>query len=164
MIGFEIPSPAAQTTREVGRLVGEWVKTGTVIALVGDLGAGKTTFAAGLGLGWGSHQPITSPTFVIVHEHHRPADGQLLYHLDAYRLTTPTAADSIALEDILAAEAVVLIEWADLIAERLPADSLWITFSAADDPDQRQLWFEGLDETRLAELREFLAARGQPCS
>ena len=82
---LEIISRSAEQTRRVGMRLGALLKPGDVICLVGDLGSGKTTLVQGLAAGWGSLDPVSSPTFVIVNLYRRMDQSQL-FHLDAYRL------------------------------------------------------------------------------
>ncbi len=78
-------SRSPEQTRRLGARLGAVLRPGDVICLQGDLGAGKTTFVQGVAQGWGSLDSVSSPTFVIVNEYRR-ADGDLLFHMDAYRL------------------------------------------------------------------------------
>jgi tRNA threonylcarbamoyladenosine biosynthesis protein TsaE len=131
-----------QTTR-LGARLGELALPGDVIALSGELGAGKTAFASGFGLGFGAREPVTSPTFVFAHEHRRATDSVRLYHMDCYRLSGAVDADSIGLSDMLAGDAVLLIEWPERILPLLPAERLWITLEAMDDePTRRRIEFQ----------------------
>ena len=85
---LEIISRSAEQTRRVGMRLGAMLEPGDIVCLIGDLGAGKTTFVQGLAAGWGSLDPVSSPTFVIVNVYRR-LDQRKLYHLDAYRLSGP---------------------------------------------------------------------------
>ena len=99
--------------------------TGTVIAYLGDLGAGKTAFTAGLAKGLGIEEPISSPTFTIVQVYD---DGRLpFYHFDVYRIGDIEEMDEIGFEDYVYGDGVSLIEWANLIDEILPANRTEIT-------------------------------------
>jgi len=100
---------AAQTTA-VGEAVGKLLKAGDVIALDGDLGAGKTHFTYGVAGALGINEYITSPTFTIVNEYH---SGKIpLFHFDAYRLASEDELYDIGYEDYLAQNGVVVVEWA----------------------------------------------------
>lgn len=123
-------------TRRLGRLLGEALTGGEVLALIGELGAGKTRFVQGLAEGLGVEQRrVSSPTFAIRHDH---AGRLMLLHLDFYRLHDP---DEIEWLGVLEApdRAVIAIEWADRLPEALPADRMEIEFSAGDVPDARIL-------------------------
>ncbi len=136
--------------------LGAMVNTGDVICLVGDLGSGKTTFVQGFAAGWGSLDPVTSPTFVLVNLYRRP-DGGKLFHLDAYRLDSPKEVIDLDLEPILAAGPLI-VEWADRVIGALPQEHLWISLRMVN-PQQRDLIFIARGahyETLLAKLRQRL--------
>ena len=122
---LEFFSRSPDQTRRFGMRLGAILKIGDVIGLVGDLGAGKTTLIQGIAAGWGTLDQVTSPTFVLVNQYRRPADGRL-YHLDAYRLEGPWQAEELDLEPMLESGPMI-VEWADHIAEALPDNRLSIT-------------------------------------
>ena len=110
-------------TVALGREVGAALQPGDVVALDGDLGAGKTHLAKGIvaGLG-GDADAVTSPTFVLVQEH---ATDPPVRHLDLYRLDTEHALDSIGLDEMLAdVEAVTLVEWPERAPGRIPPGAI----------------------------------------
>lgn len=146
---LDIISHSAEQTARLGARLGQLLRPGDVVCLSGDMGAGKTVFASGIGKGWGAQHALTSPTFTLVHEHRR-ADGQRLYHLDCYRLHTADDADSIGFDDLLDSESVLLIEWAERIRAALPPDHLWIELRVIEST-RRNLVLEG-SGTRHAEL------------
>lgn len=136
-----------QRTQAAGAQLGRSVADGQVIALRGDLGAGKTTLVQGLAAGMGVTARVTSPTFVLVNEY-AAEQGRRLVHIDAYRLAEGAAladAATFGLADLLADAGmdgvnVVAIEWAERVQALLPADRLEIELTAAeDDPDARTL-------------------------
>lgn len=105
-----------------GHCIGGVLLSGDVLALIGDLGAGKTTLVRGIvgGLG-GSVASVTSPTFMLIHQY----QGRFPFiHLDLYRLTHATEVESIGLSDCFSDETVTAIEWADRFPEALPSDHL----------------------------------------
>ena len=113
--------------------MGSVVSPGTVIALCGPLGAGKTHFTQGLarGLGVSEDEYVVSPTFVVVIEHH---SGRMpLYHVDLYRLEEPEEAREIGLEDMMASQGLTVVEWADRFPELFPSDTVWIRISINPD-------------------------------
>jgi tRNA threonylcarbamoyladenosine biosynthesis protein TsaE len=138
---LEFVSHSAEQTVRLGQRLGELLRPGDVICLSGRLGAGKTAFARGIGQGWGAVEPVTSPTFVLMHEHTRHADDQRLYHVDGYRLSGAVDALSFGLDELLAGNNPVLIEWPERVADILPAERLWISF-AIQEGDRRQITFE----------------------
>jgi tRNA threonylcarbamoyladenosine biosynthesis protein TsaE len=111
-----------EQTRALGRRLGVAATSGTVIALLGDLGVGKTLLAQGVGDGLGVEGPVTSPTFVLMRVHE--GGRLLLVHADIYRLGDEDEAEAIGLPEALGSDAVVLVEWADLLPELLPEDHL----------------------------------------
>lgn len=111
-------------------LAREWTPPRCVL-LIGNLGAGKTTFAKGVaeGLGAAEADEISSPTFALIHEH---GEG-LLYHVDLYRLETEAEAASLGLEEILARRAVVLLEWAERFPGLLPEERVEVRIEPQGD-------------------------------
>ena len=102
-----------------GEAFGRAAHPGTVVALRGDLGAGKTTLAQAICRGYGVGQEVTSPTFALVHEY--AAARSPVYHLDLYRLEGPGDLTNLGWDDIMSAPALVLVEWPDRAGPRLPA-------------------------------------------
>ncbi len=129
---LEFTSYDVEQTERVGRSLGALLAAGDVIALSGDLGAGKTAFTRGIGAGWGAREAVTSPTFTLMHEHHRPPDDQVLYHVDCYRLTSLDDAWGIGLDDLLYGQHPVVLEWAENIEDLLPPERLWIQIAILD--------------------------------
>ncbi len=145
----EIISVSAQQTWEIARSIGEKLRQGDVLALSGELGSGKTCFTGGLarGLGVDEKYQITSPTFTLINEY--PARHRL-YHFDVYRIKDYDEFENLGYEEYLGVEGVVVIEWAEKIAKRLPVNTLWITFEYLDE-DERKIIIKG-PENRLKEL------------
>jgi len=143
----------AQTFR-LGRQLGELLAAGDVVCLSGNLGAGKTVFTKGIGEGWGAQEGVTSPTFTLIHEHRRQQDGQVLYHIDCYRLQSARDAWGIGLDELLNGAGVAVIEWPENISDVLPEERLWITLSILDD-NQRQLALEASGERYVSLLEIF---------
>ena len=120
-----IESFCPEDTFALGQKIGELVKPGTVISLVGDLGVGKTVFTQGLAKGLGITEPVNSPTFTILQSYE---EGRLpFYHFDVYRIGDISEMDEIGYEDCFYGDGVSLIEWADLIREILPDHYTQIT-------------------------------------
>lgn len=130
---FEIVSRDVDHTVQIGRHLGTLLNAGDVLCLSGNLGAGKTALTRGIGAGWGAQERVTSPTFTLIHEHHRAADHTVLYHIDCYRLQSADDAWGIGLEDLLHSDGISVIEWPENVAGALPADRLWIAFDFLDD-------------------------------
>ena len=145
---------SAAETRTLAARLGALLKPGDTLCLVGDLGAGKTTFTQGLALGLGlpPDEPVNSPTFTLVSEH--PGGRVPLYHFDVYRLPDSSGLYDLAFDEYLSGDGVVVIEWADKITDALPPDRLDIALSA-DGPDTRQIALMAQGE-RAAQLLEVL--------
>lgn len=139
---LDIISHSAEQTKRLGKRLGALLQPGDVICLSGDMGAGKTMFSSGIGIGWGTKVPVTSPTFSLVHEHTRDKDDQRLYHLDCYRLIGPEDTDTIGFEDILEGNGPVIIEWPEHIEEALPEKRLWIELRILE-ATRRNFVFDG---------------------
>lgn len=153
---LDIISISAEQTRRLGMRLGSLLERGDVVCLSGDMGAGKTAFAAGIGAGWGAREPLTSPTFNLVHQHSRDRDDQILFHLDCYRLKGVDEVESLGLDDILSARGPVLIEWPEQIDAALPEKRLWVELRTVD-ATRRNLIFEGIGDhyaQMIVRLRE----------
>jgi tRNA threonylcarbamoyladenosine biosynthesis protein TsaE len=116
-----------------------------VILLIGDLGAGKTTFAKGLAAAYGGirHEEVSSPTFPLIHEY---GDPTTVYHIDLYRLDTEAEVESLGLDEIFARRAAVLLEWAERFPALLPSRRVEIAITAEIDGAG--------NESRRIEVRE----------
>jgi tRNA threonylcarbamoyladenosine biosynthesis protein TsaE len=122
-------SPAE--TEAIARKIAEDLVAGSVLALKGELGSGKTLFTRGLVAGLKSDAPVTSPTFTIVHEYHA---GRLpVYHFDFFRLETRESALRLGVEDYFFGDGVSVIEWADRFPELIPEQGHWISFEIKSD-------------------------------
>ena len=114
-------------TWEVAKRFAASVKSGDVVCLEGDLGAGKTTFTQGLCAALGAKRAVTSPTFCIVSEH--PAEPFLVVHMDLYRLHDEDDVLQIGWEDYLSRGAVLIVEWPDRAGSLIPQDAKHVHFS-----------------------------------
>ncbi len=113
---YETNSP--EETEEIARRLGEEAKPSDVIALLGDLGVGKTVFTKGLARGLGITEAVSSPTFTIVQEY---TDGRIpFYHFDVYRIGDVEEMDEIGFDDYIYGEGLCMIEWANLIMDIMP--------------------------------------------
>ena len=114
-----------------------------VVALEGDLGAGKTTFTQGFAGGLGIRRKPSSPTFVIMRRypiHPRGAAFKNLYHIDAYRIKKPDALEVLGLREIFSDPAsIVLIEWAERVKKILPKTVIWIKFAHGNAEHKRSV-------------------------
>ena len=113
-------------TRMLGQQTAKNLKSGDVLALVGDLGCGKTAFVKGVVDFFGNGDDVTSPTFTLVNEY----EGSLpIYHFDVYRLENPSPDECDWMDDYLFGSGICLIEWADNIRAVLPKNTIRIEFS-----------------------------------
>ncbi|MGB2956669.1 MAG: tRNA (adenosine(37)-N6)-threonylcarbamoyltransferase complex ATPase subunit type 1 TsaE [Anaerolineales bacterium] len=128
---FEVISRSPTQTRRIGMRLGEMLEPGDVVGLEGNLGAGKTTLVQGIASGWGSYDSVSSPTYVLVNVYRR-LDRKQLFHLDAFRLTSPEEAIDLDIDAMLG-QGPLLVEWADRIEEALPEEYLWINMRFIND-------------------------------
>ena len=134
-------SYSSKQTEEFGAELGKSLKAGDVVALFGDLGAGKTALTRGLARGMGFDGEVSSPTFALVHEY--PADIPL-YHFDMYRINTWDDLYSTGFFDYID-NGIIIIEWSENIEEALPADCIKIRISKGENDDDRIFEIEGVD-------------------
>ena len=156
-----VETASADETRELGRRVGALVREGDLIALVGDLGSGKTVFAQGLAAGLGSGDVVSSPTFVIVNEY----AGRLpIQHVDLYRLGDPAAVESLGYRELFWSDGVTVVEWAERAGDLLPEDRLEIAFSFLEETGRElQLTATGPRSAALLSALCASSERERPC-
>ncbi len=128
---WKVETHSPEEIMALGRRLGQVALAGTVFALTGEMGAGKTYFAKGVGQGLGVQQPVTSPTFTLINEYAGPRLP--FYHMDLYRVGDAAAAQEIGVEDYFSAGGVVVLEWAELIADALPDDYIVIEIEKCYD-------------------------------
>jgi tRNA threonylcarbamoyladenosine biosynthesis protein TsaE len=136
------PSGRLAMTREElvawGEHFGEAARPPLIVAISGDLGAGKTTLVQAICRGAGVREPVTSPTFALVHQYqgaHSP-----VYHLDLYRLERPEELTNVGWDDIAVSHALILVEWPEHGGDRIPRDAVPIELEHDPaDPDRRLL-------------------------
>ncbi len=148
---------APSETREIGRAIGAAAAAGTVLALIGPLGAGKTQLAKGVADGLGVTSVVNSPTFVLMNEH----VGRLrLFHIDAYRLDDPDEAVAAGLFDDRQAAGIAVVEWADRLGDRLPVNRLELIIEpATDGGDTRLISWRAMGQAHLRLAVEALGDR-----
>ncbi|MDT8307199.1 MAG: tRNA (adenosine(37)-N6)-threonylcarbamoyltransferase complex ATPase subunit type 1 TsaE [Anaerolineae bacterium] len=147
-------STSPEQTERLGVRLGELLQLGDCVCLAGELGAGKTTLARGIGRGWGTASRITSPTFTLVNEYPRLRDGAILYHVDSYRLSGEADLVTAGLEDVLDDSGAVMIEWPERLESLLPENHLWVTLRYINDT-RRGLRMIARGERALALLNAF---------
>lgn len=134
-------APSLIATHAIAGVMAGITAAGDVIVLAGDMGAGKTAFAQGFARALGVHEPVTSPTFTLVHTY--DTAGFPLHHADLYRLDRLSEVADLALGELVADEGVLLVEWGDVVAGYW-GDHLEVTLSAVPDDDARHLTVRGV--------------------
>jgi tRNA threonylcarbamoyladenosine biosynthesis protein TsaE len=122
-------------TIELGRRLAGDLPRRTVVLLVGNLGAGKTTLAKGIvaGLGAAAPEDVSSPTFTLIHEYGPSSEGRQVFHIDLYRLDTAAQVATLGLDEIFERDAVVLIEWGERFPELMPKERIEIRLRALSE-------------------------------
>ncbi len=120
-----------EETAHFGQAIAGTLEAGDVLALSGELGAGKTQFVKGLVSGLGSECAVTSPTFTLIHEYR---GGRVpIFHADWYRVEMESELLQTGIDDCLAEDGVVVIEWADKFPKSLPPGTRWLEFRIRED-------------------------------
>jgi tRNA threonylcarbamoyladenosine biosynthesis protein TsaE len=132
MLTLQTETPAQ--TRKLGERIGRLLRAGDVLLLSGELGAGKTMLAQGIGRGMGITDPIKSSSFVIMNEYQGPE--LRLFHADLYRLEDPEQVAELALDE-LAARGVLAVEWPERAFEEMPPEHLLATLSYGNAKQRR---------------------------
>ena len=128
-------SHSLEQTLSLGRLLGRLAPPNTCITLSGDLGAGKTQLARGIAQGANVNDPslVSSPTYVLLNIYDGPKP---VFHLDAYRISSPEDFHAVGLDDLLTQQGITLIEWPERITPLLPADRLHIQIDHTADHER----------------------------
>ena len=127
-----IPSKNVSETLRIGKRIGTFLRSGDVVALIGELGTGKTHLIKGLAAGLGVKKTayMASPSFTLINEY----PGRIpFYHVDLYRLESEEEAQDAGVEELLQGEGVTAIEWADKIPSLLPRERLWISLRSVGE-------------------------------
>jgi len=127
-------SSSPEQTFAAGATCARAAKAGDVIALTGDLGAGKTQFVKGLVAGLGSNAEVTSPTFTLVHEYR--GGRYPVYHFDFYRLDSADAVLRLGFDEYVYDDGVCLIEWADRFRDLIPQTATWIALAVKSETER----------------------------
>ena len=124
-------SNSAAETEQFGRTAAKEIEPGAVLALKGELGAGKTQFVKGLVAGLGSDVIVASPTFTIIHEY---AGGRFpIYHFDFFRVEDRQSAARLGLDDYFFGDGISVIEWADRFPDLVPEQARWLEFEVKSE-------------------------------
>ena len=137
----EICSSSPVDTEMVGEMLAKELHAGDVIALYGDLGAGKTQFVRGLARGLQVNSMISSPTFAIVHSYEGPIP---FYHFDMYRIGNWDELESTGFFDYLDGGGICAIEWSENIENALPDNAIHVRIDKGRDENTRQITIEGI--------------------
>lgn len=135
-------SPAQ--TEQIAFNLAKTLPYGTVIAMFGDLGAGKTAFTRGFAKGMGIDSDVSSPTFALVNEYR--GNGKTLYHFDMYRISGWDDLYSTGYFDYLDEGATLIIEWSENIEAVLPEDCIRVTINKTDDNNERIIEISGVED------------------
>lgn len=155
-----VQSQTAAETFIWGKKLSLLLSGGDLVCLYGNLGAGKTVFAQGVGAGLGITQPIISPTFTLIHEYNLPAintAASRFVHMDLYRLEHLEEAEQIGVDDFLQTDTIVLIEWPEVAAGILPEDRLELHIEGNGEMPRRLVFRTSSSEwiRRLGNLSDF---------
>ncbi len=138
---MSVTTRSVDETVAAGRTFAASLQPGDVVALVGDLGAGKTHFVTGVCAGLGAEGHIASPTFTLIHEYHAPAC--MVIHADMYRIGSVKEAFDLGLAEYFQPPYVTLIEWADRILDLLPQEHYLVELRHGTDHGERQITVTG---------------------
>jgi tRNA threonylcarbamoyladenosine biosynthesis protein TsaE len=143
-------------TLELAHAVGELLRPGDVVSLVGELGAGKTVFARGVARALGVTELVVSPTFTIVREY----EGRVpLVHVDVYRIDAVQELHDLGFEEVVRDDAVTIVEWGDMIDGLLPGDRLDVRLTPGAADDERVVEIEGHGRSWSARAAELAVGR-----
>ena len=143
-------SASAAETHRIARAVAGGLRRRDVVALEGELGAGKTQFVQGVAEYFSVVEPVTSPSFVLLNRYTgKDSDGTelLLYHFDLYRIRSEEELYDIGFEEFLRKEGIVLVEWADRFPSMLPADRVDVRLRHGIDASTREIEIQHREET-----------------
>lgn len=134
----ELVSRSEAETEAFAAALAKELPPGSVIALDGDLGAGKTVFSRGFARGLGITEPVSSPTYTIVQEYPLPGGKGMLYHLDLYRIANSASALAFGVDEFLDdPESTALVEWPERIADIMPDSALRIEICHLSDSERK---------------------------
>lgn len=136
LTSIRVRAESVDDTRRIAGQVAQVSRSGDVIALIGEMGSGKTVFAQGFGRELGVDEPITSPTFTLVHTY--DSGRVALHHADLYRLDLLSEVADLALGELVETDGILLVEWGDAAAELL-GDHLEVRFERSTEPDHDDL-------------------------
>lgn len=142
---MDVISQSPRETEEYGSLLAKSLMPGQIVAFIGDLGAGKTTFTRGLAAGLDIKSLVTSPTYTIANEYDEASIP--LIHFDLYRLNHAEELFEIGWDEYLERGAILAVEWAERAKDLLPEDTIWVEIRRLDDT-RRQIVITGIKEVQ----------------
>jgi len=138
---MKVTSNDVKDTLALGRKLGQHLKSGNVVSLRGNLGAGKTVLAKGVALSLDINEPIVSPTFTLVQEY----EGKMkMYHIDLYRISGEEEFEMMGGEEFLYSSGICLIEWSEKIQNMLPKNTIYVNITINKD-QSREIEIKGVD-------------------
>ena len=153
-----VRTASVDETRGVAAALAPLARARDLFVLAGEMGSGKTAFTQGFAAGLGVTEPVTSPTFTLVHNY----TGRIaLHHVDVYRLERLAEVADLGLAELLDGDGAVIIEWGDVIGDVLPGEGLDVAIGVGPGADQRTITFSSRGTswaTRLGELERAMGA------
>ena len=143
-----VTTRSTEQTEQLGAQIAARTAPGTVLALDGDLGAGKTAFSRGFVHAMGYAGRVTSPTFALVNEY--PTPQGLICHFDLYRIESEDALYEIGWQDYLDGRRILLVEWGRRVPDAMPAHTVWLTLAYTPREDERRITIEGMTPFEIA--------------
>ncbi|MEA3287503.1 MAG: tRNA (adenosine(37)-N6)-threonylcarbamoyltransferase complex ATPase subunit type 1 TsaE [Candidatus Marinimicrobia bacterium] len=138
MPAYHFKTQSAAETQMLAKRIAAQLKPGDVLAMSGDLASGKTTFTQGLTAYFEVEEYTLSPTFTYINEYH--GKDQDIVHIDAYRLSTGAELISMGIWEYYESGAIIIIEWADIVADAIPADAIGLRFRhVGESGDEREI-------------------------
>ena len=139
---MRVVTSSPEETIKFAESVGKKLKGGDVIAYVGGLGVGKTTFTRGLSIGLGIGDMVTSPTFALVNEYRSDSSGIMLCHFDMYRITNSLDLETTGFYDYMNDRNILAVEWGENISDALPENTIYIKFTRLSE-NKREIEIDG---------------------
>ncbi|MCL2265439.1 MAG: tRNA (adenosine(37)-N6)-threonylcarbamoyltransferase complex ATPase subunit type 1 TsaE [Treponema sp.] len=139
---LEIFSNSPDETIALGKKISSYLESGSVVALSGTLGSGKTCLTKGIALGLGISDNLTSPTYTIINEY--PLEISALYHIDAYRLNSENDFNDIGGLEVINSGGISVIEWSERISKTLPENTIYVSLEITGS-ESRKIQIKGMD-------------------
>jgi tRNA threonylcarbamoyladenosine biosynthesis protein TsaE len=143
--------------QQFGRFLAGYLTSGSVVALTGDLGAGKTTLSQSIAKGLGVTEDVTSPTFALLNVY-QTSNNLDVYHFDVYRILDPSEMEEIGFEEYVYGEGISLIEWAGMIEDQVPETAIWVEIGYGLSEGERHLRLSSPASATRLTIRALLGA------